>query len=771
MSSPTGCSIEAGGGACPCGGPRSGCPTLPDTCRGCREAALVHSPGLRRRGDARSNTVRALKTSMEPISRKSGVPLPGLATLLMAVVTAAIGWTIWKSSESRQIEAEQARSRDAFRDPDASFPDRMRSIDLWVADGPAAIPHLLAELDNPHPSVRTSVLMALYRIQPGGDEAFAAMVQALDDSEAEVRATALTGLRAFCERDRMSLDAEIPQLIALLDDPDRVVRSDAFQLLSWHPADPQAYDTLPKIMASAAPDSRRLGARLIQQLRLDTPRCLAALRELTGDGDAIVRDVAFQALVACGDVTLEETIEALDSKDDPTRDLACSVLTYFGPEAVPAVDRLTELVRSRETVIPALMTLTAIGPAAEAAVPAVLELLDEPEAEDGVWRGLEARLAHALRCLAAISRADHVPVLRKFLNGSSRDVSRVAGEVLAARDPDAAAAEVPKLLERLKQAEETDPLPIITALGGIGPRAAPAVPVLVESIGEDGPIGYYALETLARIGPAAREALPALVVELRKLLDASDSEPEIARPEILLLCIRHIGEPSDELERVISALIARNFATWTQSDQVIGSSWVLSAAVRALAVAGRRSEAAHRQLRELYDSLDELEVALAAAPADPMSGMPSAAIVRDLRRAVLEALADVRVRVPETVDVLLDVARDEPDLTAVAIRCLGSCPEEAERTVPELMRFLDGEPEERVAAALALGELGGAARPALPVLRRIAADSENRLPASVSVPSPEEILSDPVNDRPLLFVKLSLGQVAATAIRRIETAE
>jgi HEAT repeat protein len=130
-------------------------------------------------------------------------------------------------------------------------------------------------------------------------------------------------------------------------------------------------------------------------------------------------------------------------------------------------------------------------------------MLDDEEAE------VRAQAARALGAIARDVEAGR-PALREALNDKDAAVRLEAAIGLAKLGGEAATAALSTLQAAARDKSHPDRLRAIEALGEIGPSAAPAVPLLVLALREEGPVRLRAVEALGRIGPPAREAAPAL---------------------------------------------------------------------------------------------------------------------------------------------------------------------------------------------------------------------------------------------------------------------
>ncbi|HUG93125.1 MAG TPA: HEAT repeat domain-containing protein [Planctomycetaceae bacterium] len=734
--------------------------------------------------------------------RRTGFPLPGLASVLVAAVGLAVGWMVWQSSEARREQADLVRRREALLDPEATLRDRMRAVDLWVQQGPAAVPQLLASLESPGPQVRAAAVTALARIRPLVEEAVTGVTRMLDDPEAEVRRAAVAGLRGLFEQRLLESEPHVPRLIRLLDDPDQAVRTDLLGMTWRLRPGPLACAELTRLTASRRAETRRTAAQLICSLERADEQTIAAVRRLLHDPEPAVRNESFRALVAHGSFSRDEAIAALDSNDNAIRSLGCLAVAVFGESARVATSRLRELLQSRQDMERALGALAAIGRPAEAAVPDVLQVLgdvdDEADAHAEYWRGHINGCA--FRCLARISsdEAQVVSTLAEGLFSSNPLESRFAAETLREFFPEQAGASVPALIAALACREEARMPALLAALGGIGADAS-AVPPLVELLPVsdarvfEPPISNYAIETLGRMGTAAEDAVPALAIAVQAQMDRREDRYRDVSLMMIFKALYHVGVRSPAAEGAVIRFIDQERPLLGRNLTQAGSNLAnhLGYAALALGRVGAGSEGAYESVCDILEALEDPEVFQRAGWIDPR---------------LYWALADLGVRPEETAALLLRAAREEADKAAAeardasglgptqppairdnhrrlaVIRGLGLYPESAVRSVPVLIEMLhDGDRQVQLAAALALGQLGERAHEAVPELRRLAATPGDLVPAWLqqaarnpgTLPSAfrSESLPVPVEEFAAGLSKLSVRDVARQALDRIRASD
>jgi len=222
-----------------------------------------------------------------------------------------------------------------------------------------------------------------------------------------------------------------------------------------------------------------------------------------------------------------ECIEGLRSADTSERRAAARALFELGPKGAAGVDALVALLDDAEVRFPALRALERIGPAAHPAVPRLTSLLSDRDSF------LRLGATFALAGIARQSSWDDdvsgylpddpsphartlVAPLRQALRDDDHEVVKIAALGIF-RCGEAAAPALPDAMNLLGLGDDGRPKDDgslkefgLRALCGMGGKAASAVPILVKAYeaakGED----MLVTRTLAAMGPAASEAIPAL---------------------------------------------------------------------------------------------------------------------------------------------------------------------------------------------------------------------------------------------------------------------
>ena len=162
--------------------------------------------------------------------------------------------------------------------------------------------------------------------------------------------------------------------------------------------------------------------------------------------------------------------------------------------------------------------LGGIGPAAKVAVPALTKMLGDPE-----WAN-RWTAADTLGKIGPEAKAA-APALTELLQDCDSRVSTAAFETLVQIGAEAKTA-VPVLIKLLKKENRRNRVFAIRTLGKIGEGAKEAVPDLAKML-QVADCRYEAFDALCEMGPAARQALPALV----KFVKNDYGVPGLGTPE------------------------------------------------------------------------------------------------------------------------------------------------------------------------------------------------------------------------------------------------
>lgn len=171
----------------------------------------------------------------------------------------------------------------------------------------------------------------------------------------------------------------------------------------------------------------------------------------------------------------------------------------------------------------------------------------------------------AVEALGNLARKNKelVPVLVSLLTddgGVSRDkethiVGSVASTILSSFGPDV----LPVLLERVDRASPTALRRAAGIVGGFGPKGAPAVPLLTQELIANDPYHRNSIMiALARIGPEAKPAIPAMVDLLGHELESKDTLETL---ENLAVAEREFKDKLAAVEKEFKKVVGKKYGS------------------------------------------------------------------------------------------------------------------------------------------------------------------------------------------------------------------
>lgn len=258
----------------------------------------------------------------------------------------------------------------------------------------------------------------------------------------------------------------------------------------------------------------------------------------------------------------------------------------------------------------------------------------------------------------------------------------VAGGQLAADDT----LSTDKLIKQVVGSDTNAAIKAIDELGRLGPKAKPAVGALISALNsKDLGVRWHAIRTLGAIGKEAAAAVPSLEKGL------TDNEPFVRAYSAYAL--GQIGTASDE---AIKQLAKNAFDT---------EALVRRASLRAMRQLDPPEtlvlQVVERVLKE--GNLDVIMAAMQTLAEEGKTAVPR------IRKALQQYLA----RDPATLE------EDSGKLPYFASMVLASIGPDAAAAVPELteiVKWAKKDPDVRMQALLALGQIGEASKPAVPVI-------------------------------------------------------
>ncbi len=255
-----------------------------------------------------------------------------------------------------------------------------------------------------------------------------------------------------------------------------------------------------------------------------------------------------------------EAIEAQQSTladDDPlVRQIALESLAALGPESltkIPAMDNLLRHDRSSQVRVTAAAALVELDPSGTQSVPLLAATLRDPDS------ALRISIVRALGDLGPKALAANDSLVAVIEQDEKDWIRSFAVQTLSKVSP--ASKTVPILLEALKRERNRKAMnvegTILQTLGKIGPDAASAVPVLVETYNSStvAELRGSVMIALGGIGPRAHAALPAV-------LEAAKSPEFFVRGNALEALTKITVDPDVVVPPLVAALKDKH--GWTQ---------------------------------------------------------------------------------------------------------------------------------------------------------------------------------------------------------------
>ncbi len=473
--------------------------------------------------------------------------------------------------------------------PDALALAAMGRDSVMPRIGPAAIPWLVAGLDSEHPGTRRVAASALARLGPDAAPATPCLIEALADPAAPVATTARHALRAIgpaavphlaaeLDRRRPVIAAAAADVLAMLGRHGRAATGSLLSLLARAPRDPAAPNAVRALVAIGPPsidavdpllDADHVATRLAAVSVLSgLPGRASAklLADALSDSHLEVRAAAATGLLRFRHHARPAVPELIEATRDPAAGAAAVMALADSettdPDALPVLlQGLRAHVNAPQDSRPAysaqayrldparlLDALARFGRAAAPAVPLLHRFLSpaRPLAQD-------AYSFHALRVVAATQASDAptVEALEALARAEGPESPTAAALLLALGRPATARAD---LLDRLALATSSNlhlgvllqvaphlrapaPPPVVEALRAAptrDARQAAGLELLVAELTHDrpasngsllygllaphSPYGAFSGHVLASRSPEARDALEAKVAKFRKLV-------------------------------------------------------------------------------------------------------------------------------------------------------------------------------------------------------------------------------------------------------------
>ncbi len=288
---------------------------------------------------------------------------------------------------------------------------------------------------------------------------------------------------------------------------------------------------------------------------------LAALSTGLTQPDWHTRAMACRALKELGlagrrNEAIEAEQRALGDDDPLVRQTALESLAALGPESLTSISAIDKLLRhdpSSQVRVTAAAALTELDPSGAQSVPLLAAMLRDPDS------ALRLCLVRALGDLGPKALAANDSLVAVIEQDEQYWIRSFAVQALSKVSP--ASKTVPILLEALKREQNRKATnvegTILQTLGQIGPDAAPAVPVLVETYNSSTveELRGSAMIALGGIGPRAHAALPTV-------LEAAKSTEFFVRGNAIEALTKITVDPDVVVPPLVAALKDKH--GWTQ---------------------------------------------------------------------------------------------------------------------------------------------------------------------------------------------------------------
>jgi HEAT repeat protein len=501
----------------------------------------------------------------------------------------------------RELPAYRRGSLNRYGDQEWAEIDALWALSRLGPDAEGAVPAASELLKlRPDGLAASAAIHLIEQLGPKGRAGWPAVLAARRSSDKQVRESASEALVRIGQRNPVL----VLEVVRFLDEVDSQKAGVEARLAAWDVAakiGPASVPVLKAALKDGPPTHQRAVLETLAALGPTGRDAWESVLPLLGAADGEVRRAAVQALVRGGAKdrkVLDALVKALGDPDEAVRRDAVSGIGDFGPAAAHVVPALVTLLSDRALGSAAAGALKAIG---QEAVPTLIALVSQENPPDAVWGAfgeaavgpLTGLLGHknlALRRKVALtlgrngSPAAAAPLLEAWVAEESDYHRRELADVLhrlagverplpeavggVERVPTSAAAAVPRLVDllKLKRGKVDDPFSdpkpgeslediairhleaqksrstaagvrgrAAQALGLLGPAAREAEPALVQALTDKGGfdliirsgsygsdrqetwfVRYVAADALVRIDPKARERIPALDAVLRE---------------------------------------------------------------------------------------------------------------------------------------------------------------------------------------------------------------------------------------------------------------
>jgi HEAT repeat protein len=407
------------------------------------------------------------------------------------------------------------------------------------ADQPKKVEDLIKALGSGKPAEQLQAADDLEELGHMAKPAVPALIKALESNDAPLQWHAARALSALGSEAK---DA-VPALTKALKSPDPMVRGHAAHALEdIGEASQSAATELADMLDDKDGNVRRAAIDALVAIKLKPEKLVPVLKKAIEDneGDPSLMVPALNLLAEQGEAGMAVLIEEL--KNPKGRYPATIAIGEFGPKAKAAVPDLTKFLADPnvEMRMQAAFTLGKIGPDAKSALPALTKALDDShipvqygaafalgkiavkdkdamaalskklDSKDGLLK-ISSAWALAKMDLQDKARYDStVKTLAEALKDDNEHVRAVAAQGLLDLNPPRDVI-APILVGMMAEKNPVLRAHVADALASLGEAA---VPRLIKALEKDDTQGL-AVEVARRLGPKAKDAVPALILELK----------------------------------------------------------------------------------------------------------------------------------------------------------------------------------------------------------------------------------------------------------------
>jgi len=450
----------------------------------------------------------------------------------------------------------------------AFFPDGKRALSgaddrtLRVWDLPADLTDVVKNLQSNDPKVKQQAVRELAGFGDEAKQAVPALVKALAGGDAAFKQEVIRLLKTLGGAPGPEDAPVLAQLAADKSFPDgRLYALDALAALG-----PNAKPALPALLAILKePDAvlRRKAITVIGQVGPDArAMAYAPLVEFLRDPDVETSKAAAEALPKLGRPTKDQ-VEALGryltDRNDNVRRYALAAVTELGAEAEPVAEDIAHMAahdKIAELRKGALTTLVKIKPKDKKTVEAATAALKDDD--EGVQQQAVAVLAQIGPSGGAL------PGLLQGLTHKNDAVRKAAEEAFDKATFDKAHVKALATALALNKTPRVRAR-LVDALGKLGPDAADAA----DDIGRvardsDGELRRKAVMTLATMGPAGKKAAPML---LDVMTDPNEKEAAARVEAAIALTKMDVPESKQALPHLVKGILITDPADEKQRER------------------------------------------------------------------------------------------------------------------------------------------------------------------------------------------------------------